>query len=85
MRGGRPVLTSGRCCWPGASLSPLLWGAHLQSGLCVQQGPGAQLRGGWPFSLQSPSHSVQSWEEMAGLSDVEAETVGEGVIPRCQL
>lgn len=34
---------------------------------------------------KSPSHSVQSWEEMAVLSDVEAETVGEGVIPQCQL
>lgn len=34
---------------------------------------------------KSPSHSVQSWQEMAVLSDVEAEKVGEGVIPWCQL
>lgn len=51
--------------------SQLLGGAHLQSRLCVQQGPGAQLHGGWLSCLRKALPTVSRAGKKRLFSDVE--------------
>lgn len=64
MVGGKSVLTPGRCCWPSAPLPGSLVELIYRAGFVGNRGPATVA--GFPVS-ESPSHNLQSREEMAVL------------------